>query len=85
MYARGITRADDLLRDYITATAPDVEIIDIAASATTRSSCPRCELEGLIDLLLHVLESFPSLATSHRYQHGFSIVNWPYKLDLIRR
>ena len=29
MYARGITRADDRLRDYIGAVAPDVQIIDI--------------------------------------------------------
>ena len=62
MYARGITRADDLLRDYITATAPDVEIIDIGHYG---SSLPlRCELEGLILIYYSMYwKSFPSLAT----------------------
>ncbi len=62
MYARGITRADDLLRDYIIATAPDVEIIDIDQYG---SSLPlRCELEGLILVYYSMYwKSFPSLAT----------------------
>lgn len=62
MYARGITRADDRLRDYITAVAPDVRIIDIQNYG---SSLPlKCELENLILIYYSMYwKSFPSLAT----------------------
>lgn len=62
MYAKGTTRADDMLRDYITAAAPDAEIIDIHNYS---SSLPlKCELEGLILIYYSMYwRSFPSLVT----------------------
>ena len=62
MYARGINRADDRLRDYIGAVAPDVQIIDIRHYG---SSLPlKCELDNLILIYYSMYwKSFPSLAT----------------------
>jgi hypothetical protein len=62
MYAKGITRADDRLRDYITSVAPDVQIIDIHHYG---SSLPlKCELDNLILIYYSMYwKSFPSLAS----------------------
>ncbi|WP_138309065.1 MULTISPECIES: LysR substrate-binding domain-containing protein [unclassified Clostridium] len=62
MYAKGITRADDQLRDYITSVAPDVQIIDIHHYG---SSLPlKCELEKQILIYYSMYwKSFPSLAS----------------------
>lgn len=62
IYARGITRADDRLRDYLTETVPDIECIDIKQY---NSSLPlKCELEGLVLIYYSMYwESFPTLVT----------------------
>lgn len=62
MYAKGITRANDRLRDYITSVAPDVQIIDIHHYG---SSLPlKCELDNLILIYYSMYwKSFPSLAS----------------------
>lgn len=62
IYARGITRADDMLRGYITQHSSSVELIDIYHYS---SSLPlRCELENLILIYYSMYwESFPSLIT----------------------
>ena len=62
LYARGITRADDQLRDYIAQNATDVEFVDIRQYS---SSLPlKCELEGLI-LIYYAMywKNFSRLAT----------------------
>lgn len=46
MYAHGITRADDRLRNYLLRHVPDIDIIDVAAY--DRSLPLKCELSGLI-------------------------------------
>lgn len=46
MYAHGITRADDRLRNYLIRRVPDIDIIDV--SAYDRSLPLKCELSGLI-------------------------------------
>ena len=62
LYARGITRADDRLRDYLTETVPDIECYDIKQY---NSSLPlKCELEGLVLIYYSMYwESFPTLVT----------------------
>lgn len=46
LYARGIARADDQLRDYISENVADVEFVDIRQYSSSLSL--KCELEGLI-------------------------------------
>jgi DNA-binding transcriptional LysR family regulator len=62
MYSRGITRADDKLRNYIEKNAPAATILDINYYD---SSLPlKCELEGMILIYYSMYwESFPSLVS----------------------
>lgn len=62
IYAQGITRADDKLRNYITEHSSLVELVDIYHYS---NSLPlRCELENMILIYYSMYwESFPSLVT----------------------
>lgn len=44
MYRRGITRADDCLRDYLSTQAADIDLIDV--SAYNRALALKCELSN---------------------------------------
>lgn len=62
MYARGITRADDQLRDYLMLHVSDIDIIDIPAYS---SSLPlKCELSSYILIYYSMYwKNFESLVT----------------------
>lgn len=62
LYAHGITRADDKLREYIIRNAPDIELVDIHQY---NSSLPlKCEVEKFILIYYSMYwRSFPTLIT----------------------
>lgn len=62
LYARGVTRADDKLREYILRNVPNVQLIDIQQY---NSSLPlKCELENAILIYYSMYwESFSKLVT----------------------
>lgn len=73
MYRRGITRCDDMLRDYILEHEPEIELIDIEVYDS--SLITRCELEDAALLMYRTYES---------NFHGFIIIptDWPFPLEL---
>jgi hypothetical protein len=73
LYAKGITRVDDRLREYLTQNEPSVILVDIK---TYSSSLPlRCELEGCILIYYSMYwQSFPTLITKP--------VEWNFPIDI---
>ncbi|MDR1603463.1 MAG: LysR family transcriptional regulator [Gracilibacteraceae bacterium] len=73
LYAKGITRADDMLREYISKHEPEARIIDISHY---NSSLPLiCELEGCILIYYSMYwKSFPTLVTK--------AVDWDFPIDI---
>ena len=61
MYARGITRADDKLRDYLQDNLVDIDILDI--HKYNSSIALKCQLSGAILIYYSMYgDSFPALA-----------------------
>jgi DNA-binding transcriptional LysR family regulator len=73
LYAKGITRADDDLREYLSRNEPEVELIDIKAYD---SSLPvKCELEGCMLIYYSMYQkSFPTLVSRP--------VEWNFPIDI---
>lgn len=62
LYAHGITRADDKLREYIIKNVPDIELIDIHQYNSSLSL--KCEVENMILIYYSMYwRSFPTLIT----------------------
>ena len=73
LYKRGITKCDDLLRDYITKNEPEIRLIDI--DAYDSSLLARCEMEQAVVLSYSFYRlSFP----------GFVSIptNWDIPIDI---
>jgi DNA-binding transcriptional LysR family regulator len=73
IYAKGITRADDDLREYLSRNEPEVELIDIKAYD---SALPvKCELEGCLLIYYSMYrKSFPTLTSR--------AVEWDFPIDI---
>ena len=73
MYRRGITKCDDLLRDYILQNEPEIQIIDIEKYDS--SLIIKCELERA------VLLNYEGYAMSFPYFVSVP-TNWKFKIEL---
>jgi DNA-binding transcriptional LysR family regulator len=73
LYAKGITRADDELREYLTKNEPEIELIDIKAYNSALSV--KCELEGCVLIYYSMYrKSFPTLI--------YIPVEWNFPIDI---
>ncbi len=73
LYAKGITRADDMLREYLGKHEPTVEMIDITTYSSSLSI--KCELEDCILIYYSMYwQSFPTLVTLP--------VEWNFPIDI---
>jgi DNA-binding transcriptional LysR family regulator len=73
LYAKGITRADDELRGYLTKNEPEIELIDIKTYNSALSV--KCELESCVLIYYSMYwKSFPTLTTIP--------VEWNFPIDI---